>query len=685
MAIAFDENRRAYISSSEELKKVFRQLFRERDLSETEIATVREKLSAWAKSIPHHDIIQFGKCVEIEKATVYPYYHFTLRTQYESRAIERRQEPYRGARIPPLATDEGNINIWNYPPALIDDFTPASREFKVDDSQEVRECARCEGTGKTQCKSCTGKGRVRCDTCRGAGTVTCRTCHGGGQVEKIRQEVRFRSHTEYRTVTKYREQYTSEQRRRGPEPYTVQEPYKTQEQYTVDVPYQERCPTCDSHGKVTCISCQGNQAVTCGTCTGAGELTCHDCDGKRRVVSYLVLHDIFEPVEDSRLHPNSGVAKDLSNMLEMMDGARIPPLWITHSEFQTSITDLLENPTLRGAIANAITSSKSPTGPAKRITKQSLKVRRDDVILVRYAYEGSSYELFLCGRNYQIHATHSPMSKAAEDALDRARAHLDTDEIDKGLQELKRGFEMGQRDGKARATLEALRIKLSEAYVAEAVNVSEGWLWPESLYYSDRAKSLVSKSPPAVGHEAKMRKRIALLHLGPPLLICATATVLAATTQRPLMLLPAIAAIVTGATCQAKIGSRIRGVHHALMHSTALCVVLTLGTGMMLIPHAWIVAVPILCAVVIGDIFLFKALRTELLRDDSPADIASDPGEAIRQISEMISADWEDIGGHFRSLKPLSAFEHCAPESAKEGSEAYAEAAFPHHRFTRAK
>ncbi|HEY8746490.1 MAG TPA: protein kinase, partial [Tepidisphaeraceae bacterium] len=556
--IAYDEINKKPINDSDELKAAFRHLYHLRQLSGEEIDRIRKRLTAWADSIRHHKITEFGQRIKITQATIAPYYRFKLRTQYESREAERKEEPYRGSRLPALVTNEGNIRIWAYPFALIEDFTAVKNEYRVEDSQEVKGCHPCKTTGKVTCEPCAGKGRVDCPTCDATGNVPCPVCGGGGMVTKYRQEVRFRDKTKYRTVTKYRDEYNCDLKRQVQKAYTTEEPYSVQEQYTVNVPYQEPCPGCAGRGTVTCQTCNGSREVRCETCTGTGQVTCQNCDGQGKVVSFLLIHDAFEPAEDIRPLPNPNVRHNCTTLLDVTRDYRAL-LCISRPAFFATIADSLSNAPLKDMIADAIEASKITCGPAKRIIKQSIDVHRADVVFVKYTYDDKDHELCLCGVQLQVHAPHSPISKVTEGIFVRAAKLLDTDEITAGLEELWKTFDMGQRDEKARSLLDALRAKLSAAYMVEATLLSKDGLWPESLFYSDRAKVLLPQSPSVVKHEATIRTRVALLHLGPPFGIGVAAIVLAVLLEQPLMLLAAAAAGGAGVASHLQLGIKIRG------------------------------------------------------------------------------------------------------------------------------
>jgi serine/threonine protein kinase len=639
--IAFDEISKKAITDPGELKAAFRHLYELRQVSGDEINVIRKRLTMWADMIPHHKISDFGQRIKIDQATVAPYYIFTLRTQYESRKIERKEEPYRGARVPALVTNEGNIRIWAYPFALVDDFTPAGNDYRIEDSQEVQDCHPCKATGKVTCKRCAGRAKVDCPTCGGRGNVPCPGCGGRGVVTKYRQEVRFRNRTEYRTVTKYHSHVGGG--RSWQEPYAAQEPYTVQEQYTVDVPYQEPCPGCAGRGIVTCQTCNGTREVRCENCLGTGQVTCGNCNGQGKVVSFLLIHDSFEPVEESRPHPNPNLRLDCAPLLDVTKDYHVL-LFISHPVFSTSITDSLDNASLKELISDAIESSKSPCSPTKRVIKQSINIRRASVVLLKYTYDGEEHELCLCGSQLQVNAPRSPISKVTEGIFHRAVKLLDTEEIAAGLKELRRTFEMGQRDDKARSLLEALRAKLSGSYMTSAATLSKEGLWPDSLYYSDRAKVLFPRSPAVAQHEVKIKRRVAILHLGPPIGIGIAAIILAVLLNNPQILVAAAAAVGAGVACQLLLGLKIRGTVHAFAHSSMLSAALAVAGGLSVCsetPTFGLVAVAI---ILIVDVILFKGFRRALLRSDPPEAIGGDSHVAIERIGILFPTIGKPLG-----------------------------------------
>jgi hypothetical protein len=238
-----------------------------RPLGDSSIARVTSYLTAWANRIPNHDCRDFGKRLEIIDAAQVPYYRVLLKTQYESRMIERLVEQYDGSAMSEPRTTEQNVDVWSYSYQSVNGFKNDERVYRVDGSEILAPCSACEGHG-----------RVCCPTCGGRGDVPCHACNGSGQV------LRAMPVTRWRTVTKFQNGTTHE----------VNEPYETFDYFPV------QCIACGQSGRVQCNGCGGTCLIVCPACGGPG-----------KVVSYMAIRDSFCPESRLSICPNPSCAEDL--------------------------------------------------------------------------------------------------------------------------------------------------------------------------------------------------------------------------------------------------------------------------------------------------------------------------------------------------------------------------------------
>jgi hypothetical protein len=85
----------------------------------------------------------------------------------------------------------------------------------------------------------------------------------------------------------------------------------------------------------------------------------------------------------------------------------------------------------------------------------------------------------------------------------------------------------------------------------------------------------------------------------------------------------------------------------ALVHSGTLAAALAFGVGVAADAETPAVPLSAIAIILILDIFLFRVLRTTLLRSDPPKPISPDPHDAIPRISKLISEDWQNIARNY--------------------------------------
>ena len=144
-------------------------------LKTSEEESMREALTEYADTIPHHELSELGNdIVNLTLFHVVRAYSLRLRSLYEQRHAKREEEPWTGESCPPPTIDEKSIRIWDYQyPALPSEFRPITQSHRVNESQELRICSRCNGRKWTFCLLCSGSGGVTCASCHGSREEVC--------------------------------------------------------------------------------------------------------------------------------------------------------------------------------------------------------------------------------------------------------------------------------------------------------------------------------------------------------------------------------------------------------------------------------------------------------------------------------------------------------------------------------
>ena len=388
-------------------------------------AWLREHLTTWANSIPHHKCRDFGGRLGIRSLVSTPNHWIALRTQYETRTYTRVSAPYRNEAIGPRTIDESNIDVWTYVWPAHPDFDTCTEEYSIPESRQVVTCDTCSGNGHVQCEKCDGSGQNRCSACGGSGqqgeqrTVQRQekcSCEGGRQGERVCYRCNGAG---WRVVDKA-------------------------EYYTVT------CRRCVGSGRVVCSFCKGSQAVSCTTCDAAG-----------RLVSYLQVTVSFEPQSSESEFSKSDAS--ITSLLDKDEDSLLVHQLAT-VEFIDDHFAGLSADGIRSGIMSVLHSSRSRTSEERRIIKQRLSIKRADVLELRYDMNRREYTMWILGDSRRVHAPTNPFSEAIEMALERARQDIESGQIAKALDVLERCHQMEVRREVVQQTYDGLRVVLARAY-----------------------------------------------------------------------------------------------------------------------------------------------------------------------------------------------------------------------------
>lgn len=376
---------------------------------------LKDIISKWSNTIPHHDMKNFGNLIETHDIHYRPSYMLIYRTLYDHRQVGQDSVPYSGQSIPQRKYYQpSDVDIWNFELAETDVFRDFRNSYRVPGSEHVVTCPTCGGSGKITCPKCHGHGRVTCPSCRGRGTETCYSCYGSG-----RKTCSACGGSGQRSYTEYYSNYVN-----GEYSHTSTQ-LKYQTCSSCGGSGRVRCSVCGGRGTLTCKRCGGSGKITCSLCGGTGSITCTTCNGHGKMMNYFY---IDQTLRDSTLHSciHNG------NVFERYPKFYIHPLK-TEGDVKLDQTaqnlpqDILDKTHIsriyRDVHEQAVT--RPPIGVLGRSTKiqlQNVRVIQVDVYDINYTYQGKDYRLTVWGYDtlWDVYASESPFSELRDKFVEKA-------------------------------------------------------------------------------------------------------------------------------------------------------------------------------------------------------------------------------------------------------------------------
>jgi|GEM_PF-4649520 len=428
------------IMLSPETNEKLKSLIYERDVTDEEkLNTIRQYISEWAKSIPYHDLNDFGDKINILLLCERPSYKIKVQTLYEKRELTEEHRPFVGKQIPPKIIDKNNVDIWSYGYNIQideDDFKEKADSGFIAESQEVHECFYCRGKGEDRCYNCGGSTRERCSRCSGTGEVRCSSCGGSGKHE-----------CRYCGGSGQREQYFYDRRSSSGSTRLA------------------HCNHCGGGGSIPCTYCKngyqncdncgGRAEVDCHVCDGSGILICSDCKGYGSLVSYLNINSIFKPKENNdfihhKMLPNPIIS---GNQLSIYNGGDIISsegisfedpeeiLNIILKEIAPNILEPVPNENLRQILGQLLLNLKdnSEMGIINKdyiIFKQKLAISQICAIYLKYIYNQKDYDLWIYGKENNIFAPENPILEACQEHFLLAQNYFSSKDYSQSLDEI---------------------------------------------------------------------------------------------------------------------------------------------------------------------------------------------------------------------------------------------------------
>ena len=581
-----------------ELQSLFASMYDHRPLDERGFSQIRESLTEWADSIPHHKYRQFGQRVKLKAATDYPHYLMMLESQYDTRSVSPARLPYDGRPIPPPAVTAANIDVWSYL-ASPDDFEPHTAQAQIGGSQRL-----------VACKPCGGHSKVACPSCRGSGAQTCDTCKGAVYVEESRQVERWRQTG--RLV--------------NGEPVNVNEQYFETEHFRI------LCPECGGKKHTKCKACQGERTVACSTCQGHGTQ-----------IEALTVTSRVQPEVDRLTHFCSSLTQDFRKSLSA-EADYTEEISLRATSFRVEDLKGIPSTSLRQKISRLLEAAENRGSAHCRILGQRVKVLVAHVYHIAYTFENHDYEAYLVGSASEVIADKSPFGNLVVNSVRRASDDFADGAVPKGIALLEKCLEIGHADNAVNPVCEVLRDRLAAAYVAKAH--SEGFS-AESLYFSDRAQRIRPEIQTALRHEQSVLNRLAVYSFVPGIAVVAIMAAVACLSGLEPMttLLPAGCSILSPIIVFV-IASRLRntllGIGYSLVSS--MLAVAAFGVIMGAVSDngtrvlAWTVAAILQAAMLAGSTLCI--FRSQYREKSSPTE---DTLQNIRAMKQLCAQDWNAI------------------------------------------
>lgn len=327
-----------------------------------------------------------------------------VRERGETRTIEERGEPYRGAQAQPTQPTQPILPPWDYTFPLTPEIESGERRERLAGTDMVRACLVCNGTGHRPCHDCDGHGFVTCPQCRGRSRLSCPRCRGRGRVADPVAERRARSGTGYIQVQAERFAVEAGER-------VADFAERLRQDYGVPLPPAKEwmpvapasgatipCPDCVD-GTIPCAC--GNGKRVCATCEGSGHAECQDCKGTGRVVRHRELVRRFDTRLSLRTLPldervTSWVPQDV---LARGAGDRV---WSGGLDAAATLATPSHVPldTWKAALAfaGAAVVGEAAGESARRIVSRQLALVRLPLARIEYTFAGHQYVVIAFGR-----------------------------------------------------------------------------------------------------------------------------------------------------------------------------------------------------------------------------------------------------------------------------------------------
>jgi len=443
------------------------------------IANLRQIITVWAKTIPHHNMQEMGEQMHIDFAYHKPVYVHSLVSLIENRDFKRQKVPYNG---------QGKTGIpdLNQPFALkLSAKEPDYQEVKHSYSffGEVSYCQGCSGVGSNTCSSCKGAGENDCYSCGTRGRTECWNCHGRGYVDCTSCDV-------FGQESKYCYSCSGSGRVQREGTCTACWGYSNNQNCyrcggSGRASSNEECgscwgrgssrgscsrcggsksiscSTCGTSGKITCNSCGGDGHVRCAVCAGSGRTQCSTCSGRGKLIDQAELSQVFsverlEAVPDdcdfSKTFLKLAISKKDTFSDQMVFKLDLPVL--------PEVLDL-NNAGLLSSYQSLRDRSAAQIRGNARLVKQQFEVWSVDAFQLKCQYRGNAFDLWIYGRDQKVYDGGSPIYGLREELIRSANEAFENRKFAESFLAIDKAF--GMQVSPDQQDVKVLRLKMKYA------------------------------------------------------------------------------------------------------------------------------------------------------------------------------------------------------------------------------
>jgi hypothetical protein len=373
----------------------------ERALEERERGAVVERIADILRRPGVEELAAMAGRLVVKDAVERPVYHVRVATLVERRSVEVEWTP---TSDPKRAAKPLNVDAWA-PPTPAHGPEGGRWTVAIPESEQVADCAECEGSGKEDCAACAASGSRPCKKCRGKGEENCGPCHGTGK-------------TNCTTCGGDGRRGMGSDRKRCS---------------WCSGTGKKDCSSC-SNGRVKCGLCKGRKTVECIDCDGDGETACESCKGKGRKHGLSVIRITIAPTNSPEVFTKLSGAPPAAT-----------PAWsgFTREEFAARAAEIPDEGLRNAILAHA--SRERAVVPAKQLRGQRILICRVACVEVEYEVDRTDYRVVL-----------APTGVTFEDWPGARWAAAKAFEAGAKL-------EAGELDGAERLARESLRVWKTEA------------------------------------------------------------------------------------------------------------------------------------------------------------------------------------------------------------------------------
>jgi hypothetical protein len=405
--------------------------------SADDIVRLRQLVSEWASSIPHHSAKAFGEKIKITAADELLIYQLDLVSQVQTREVFAKRRPWhRGERFPARKAPLGDV--WSYAVPDCEEFDGVEWHLTIPGTSEIVPCNSCGAAGSHTCQTCAGRRRTACPQCRGKGKI-------------------------------------------------IEEKTKTTGVVFIGgipIPRSRKIRS----AKI-CPRCAGKRRLVCTACGGRGTFKCDPCAASGKQVESTHVKVTFTPSEGSRRfgHP------DLVDV--QLAGEELSEYWAaTTPTLSQASLDESKLGSIEHHLRQLVSEADGRCVVSGRVVLQRIRLWRSIVARMSYEYRGMGYRLIAVRNSGRVITEHSPFTLLERDAARVALGWLDHGDIEKGLGILDKCVEMRAAPGVTEQIVLTVRRKLSDALLTMGEKKWDGCSL-SAAYYSACARCLDSSNP----------------------------------------------------------------------------------------------------------------------------------------------------------------------------------------------